>query len=187
MERKIKKMFLNYAIPILCYVLVGILFIGGFILQPNNNAFTFTIFGFAAILFYNLVIQYSIRSFILDGLLFSLLTLVFFMPSENIIVILRNLNWFILIGVLAFSISYYEKKVWYKASKVWTIISWFIGFIIVYLIMSFLNIYVYQLYYIDERIGLLFYVKEAVKIGGVLGLGIGLGNIVLQTFSKNNI
>ena len=73
MERKIKVMLLNVAVPTFCFILLGALLIGGFILQPNNTLFTFTIFGFAAILFYNLLIQYGIKSFILLGLLYTLL------------------------------------------------------------------------------------------------------------------
>jgi hypothetical protein len=187
MTRKMKIMLLNIVIPTLCFVVLGLLFIGGFILQPSNTAFTFTIFGFAAILFYNLITQYAIRSFILNGLLFSLLALGILMPTTNILLNLRNLNWFILIGILAYSISYVEKKNWYKDSKIWVITSWFIGFICAYVTMTILNIYVYQFYQIDERFGLLFYMKQAMKIGGVLGLGIGLGNIVTQEFIKTNV
>ncbi|MFA7290390.1 MAG: hypothetical protein WC055_16060, partial [Melioribacteraceae bacterium] len=65
--------------------------------------------------------------------------------------------------------------------------SWFIGFICVYVIMAILNIYIYQFYQVDGRFGLLFYIKQAIKIGGLLGLGIGLGNIVTQEFSKTNV
>ena len=187
MEYKIKTVLLNIAVPTFCYILLGALLIGWFILQPNNTLFTFTIFGFAAVLFYNLIIHYDIKSFILLGLLFTLLVLISFMHATNIIKNIRNINWFILIGVLAFSISYLEKKKWYKDSKAWVISSWFFGFICVYLLMAVLNIYVYQFMHIDERFGLLFYAKQSIKIGGVLGFGIGLGNFLTQLLSKINI
>ena len=187
MERKIKIMLFNVAIPTLCFILLGLLLIGVFILQPTVTLFTFTIFGFAAILFYNLIILYGVRSFILFGILYTLLVLAIYMQSTNILINIRNINWFILIGVLAFSISYFEKKSWYKNSKIWVITSWFLGFICVYLLMAVLNIYIYQFYHIDERFGFLFYAGQAIKIGGILGFGIGLGNLITQSFSKTNI
>jgi hypothetical protein len=90
-------------------------------------------------------------------------------------------------GVLAFSISYLEKKKWYKDSKVWIISSWFFGFMCVYLLIAVLNIYVYRSIHIDERFGHLFYAKQYIIKGGVLGLGIGLGNYIIQLFNKTNI
>jgi len=84
-------------------------------------------------------------------------------------------------------LKFMEKKKWYRDSKVWIISSWFLGFICVYLLMTVLNIYIYQFYPIDERFGLLFYAKQSIKIGGVLGFGIGLGNFIVQLLSKTNI
>ena len=182
MEPKIKTLLVQIAIPVICYLIFGILFIGMFVIQPSNSLFTFTIYGFAAILFYNLIIHYGIRHFLLLGALFAILMLIIFKPSADIIVDLRNFTWYVVIGVLAYAISYYEKKNWYKQSQVWTASVWFIGFICVYIIMAVLNIYLYRLYHVNERFTVFFYIGQSIKLGGVLGAGIGLGNWITKTF-----
>ncbi|MBX3009749.1 MAG: hypothetical protein KF816_17120 [Melioribacteraceae bacterium] len=183
-------MLINIIIPTIFFVVLGIFFVGGFIIDPRNTLFTFTIYGFAAVLFYNLIIRYSVLTFILFGLLFSLLALVIFKPTVNIMMNIRNINWFILIGIMAYIISRLKKRGYYKDSIVKVIVSWFIGFIVVYVTMTVLNIYIYQFYQVDERIGLLFYLKQAIKLGSILGIGIGFGIIVAQSLNNstgNNI
>lgn len=182
-----KLIFIKIAIPTMCFIVLGILFLGIYILQPNNTAFFFTIYGFAAVLFYYLVIHYGNRIFVLLGLLFSLIILVILKPTTNIIINIRNINWFILIGVMVFIISHYEKRGYYKNSNGRVIISWLIGFICVYVTMTLMNIYVYQFYQLDERFGLFYYMKQAIKISCVLGVGIGLGNVITQSFGNNFI
>jgi len=60
-------MILNVAIQTLCYIVIGLLFIGSIILYPKNTAFTFTIFGFTAILLYNLANYNGSKKFLIRG------------------------------------------------------------------------------------------------------------------------
>lgn len=186
MKLKIKTMLIEIAIPTLCFVLLGLLFIGDFIIQPDNSLFFFTIYGLSAILFYNLIIHFGIRSFVLLGILFSLLMLLIFKPTTNILVNLRNINWFILIGILSYIISQFEKKGWHKSSMMLTVTSWFVGFILLYVIMALLNIYVYNFYKIGGEVGLFFYLRQSIKLGGVLGIGIGFGELITQSMKQSS-
>ena len=47
--------------------------------------------------------------------------------------------------------------------------------IAVYLVMTLFNVYVFNFYRINEQISLSYYISQAIKMGGILGLGIGLG------------
>ena len=53
--------------------------------------------------------------------------------------------------------------------------------------MTILNIFVFGLYPLDERIALWLYLKQAVKIGGTLGIGIGLGKFIGDYIFKEKI
>ena len=43
--------------------------------------------------------------------------------------------------------------------------------------MSILNLFVFGFYPVNERITVLLYLKFSVRIGGTLGLGLGLGQL----------
>ncbi len=184
MKNKTSSMILQLLLPTLVFIILGLVVLGDFVLQPNNTLFTFTIFGFSAVLFYYLIVEYNIRTFVLIGLLFTILMLAIFLQTPNILINIRNLNWFFLIGVLSYLISKIKKTNWYLDSKIWVSISWFLGFIVIYLIMLLLNIYVYQFYNVDERFTFSFYIQQALKIGGVLGVGLCWGFLLTQSIRE---
>ena len=84
----------------------------------------------------------------------------------------------LLIGLLSYYFTIIKKKERYLKSKAWIISYWLFGFIILYVVMSFLNIYMFGFYPVDERYTVWLYLKQSVKIGGILGIGIGLGSLI---------
>lgn len=179
-KRKIN-IITQFLFPLVSFVALGLVFVGDYVIDPNNTLFTFTIFGFSAILFYNLIFYKGFKIFLLISILFTILFLVTLLPTSDLIRNLRNITWFISIGVLTFIISQIENKTWYKSSKVWIVASWFVGFVLVYIIMALQNIYIYHFYILDANYNLFFYISQSIKLGGLLGFGIGLGLLISRT------
>ncbi len=187
MQQNIKSIIVNAGIEIIVFILIGILALGSNIIVPNNTGFSFTIFGFAAVVFYYLLTGSGLKNFITLGTLLALLLVIIFKTSDDVLVLIRDFFWFPFIGAMVFVISLLEKKVWFNSTKLWIAAVWFLGFAAVYIIMGLLNIYIFGLYRISARINLFFYLSHAVKIGGVLGIGIGLGKILKVLFIKGKL
>jgi hypothetical protein len=175
---------LRIAITIVCSILLGLLVFGKYILIPNNTGFYYTIYGISAILFYYYRIKSSTKNYILLGTLYSILMIIIFQRSSHLLVLSRNFCWFLLIGLLSNYHAMAEKEEWYVKSKAWIITIWLAGFICVYAVMTFLNIFVYSYYPLNDRMTILLYFKQIVKIGGVLGFGIGLGQFLSGYFIR---
>jgi hypothetical protein len=108
-----------------------------------------------------------------------MLMIVVFQKSYNMLKLGRNIIWFILIGLLSYYLTVIEKKGWYLKSKAWIVSYWLFGFIIIYVVMSFLNIYVFDFWpIIKDRYPVWLWLKQSVKIGGTLGISIGLGSLI---------
>lgn len=171
-------------IEITIFIILGLLLLGYPVIFPDSTAFSFTIFGFSAIVLYHLRKHNNKKNFFLLGTLFSLFMVVVFKTNNGFIILLRNLIWFLLIGVLVNYLAVFESQEWFTASKLWRTASWFLGFIAVYAVMSLVNVYIFGLYRIGGHINLVFYLRQSVKIGGVLGLGLGIGNTLSTSFIK---
>lgn len=171
----------QFLFPLVFSELLGFAFIGDYIFYPNNTLFTFTVFGFSAILFYNLLSLKNLRDFILISILYTFLVIAILFSNSDLLKILKNISWFISIGILSFIISRIEHKSWYKNNNAWLIVSWFLGFVLVYIFMTLQNIYVYQFYPLDANYDLLYYIKQSIKIGSLIGLGIGFGFYLINT------
>ena len=184
MKDDIKIIIGQISIQIACFIIIGLLLIGIYIVKPNNTIFSFTIYGISAILFYRYCRRTNLKNFILLATLYSILMIVVFQRSYHILRLGRNICWFLLIGLLSYYFTIIEKKEWYLKSKSWIVSYWLFGFIIVYVVMSFLNIYVFGFYPVDERYTVLLYMKQSVKIGGTLGIGIGLGSLISSYIFK---
>lgn len=187
MQQNIKNILVKAGIEILVFILIGILTLGSNVIVPNNTGFSFTIFGFAAVVFYYLLTGSSLKNFITLGTLLALLLVIIFKTSDEALVLIRNFCWFPFIGLMVYYISLLEKKAWFKLSKLWIAAVWFLGFAAVYIVMALLNIYIFRFYGISARVNLFFYLSHAVKIGGVLGIGIGLGKLLEGLFIKGKL
>jgi hypothetical protein len=187
MNPDIRNTFLQIIIPIVCFILLGILAFGTYIIIPNNTGFYFTIFGITAILFYTFRKRNSIKNYILISAFFSILMIIIFLRSSHLLVLSRNFLWFILIGLLAHYIIILEKKPKYSYSKLWIIVFWLLGFLAIYAVMTFLNIFVYRYYPLIEPMNIWLYLKQVIKIGGVLGFGIGIGQFITRLLPKEKL
>jgi hypothetical protein len=187
MIKYIKLIIGQIVIQVASFIILGILLLGTYILDPNNSIFSFTIYGVSAILFYHYCRRYNLINFILIAALYSLLIIIAFQKTSHIVKLGRNISWFILIGLLTYSLTVIEKQEWYLKSKAWIISYWLFGFILVYIVMTILNIYVFGFYLVDEKYTFWLFLKQSVKIGGILGLGIGLGSLINSYIFKKNI
>lgn len=182
MKTNMKDLLIQIGIETVFFIIIGILFIGYFVIVPNNTGFSYTIFGFSAIIFYQLLINSNLKSYIFLGLLISLFLILVFKTNNHVLVFIRNLCWFLWIGIMIYILVFIGKKNWFGTTKLWIIVSWFLGFVSVYILMTLMNIYVFDFYKTDQRVTVYFYLKEAFKIGGILGIGIGLGNLISLLF-----
>ncbi|MFZ0453885.1 MAG: hypothetical protein WCE54_06800 [Ignavibacteriaceae bacterium] len=182
MKINIKDILIQIGIETLCFIIIGILLLGYFVIIPNNTGFSYTIFGFSAIIFYQLLVNSNIKSYVLLGMLFSIFIIIILKTNNNVLVFIRNLCWFLFIGVMIYYLSYIGKKNWFRTTKLWIIVSWFIGFVSVYILMTLMNIYIFEFYKTNHQLTTYFYLKQAFKIGGILGIGIGFGNLISLFF-----
>ena len=178
MKDDYKNLIGQISVPIVCFLIMGIILYGFYIFNPKFSAFSNIIYGLSAILFYNYCRLTGRKNFILLSALYSIIMIIIFQRTTHVLRFGRNLCWFILIGILAYIITDIEKKEWFLKSKAWIISSWLFGFIIVYIVMSILNIFVLGFYPMDVQFTFLLYLKQSVKIGGTLGFGIGLGHLI---------
>jgi hypothetical protein len=179
MKDDIKLIIGQISIQIASLFILGSFLFGIYIFEPKYFSFPYTIYGISAILFYKYCRWTTLKNFILLGLLYSILMIVVFQRSYHMLKLDRNIIWFILIGLLSYYLTVIEKKGWYLKSKAWIVSYWLFGFIIIYIVMSFLNIYVFDFWpIIKDRYPVWLWLKQSVKIGGTLGISIGLGSLI---------
>ncbi|MGE5400514.1 MAG: hypothetical protein ACM3S2_08930 [Ignavibacteriales bacterium] len=174
---------LQLFIQVFIFIFIGIIFLGIDVVLPFSTFFVFSLYGSSAIIFYYLLIKKGIFGLLAGGAILSILIILFFKPSTDIIVITRNLFWYLLIGIMVYSI----RKVENSKSNLFVIAAWFVSFILIYLMMAFLNVYIFKFYKINENITFIFYMIQAVKIGGILGFGIGIGKITTDFMFQRNL
>ncbi|MCU7499706.1 MAG: hypothetical protein HF300_16270 [Ignavibacteria bacterium] len=174
MENRNGQLALKIFIQVFVFLVIGIILLGSVVVRPSNSLFTFTLYGFSAVIFYYLMVNKGLKGLIIGGLFLVFILNVLFSQHFEILHFVRNLLWYILIGIMAFFISRNEKD----KPALYIVASWFAGFILVYIIMILTNIYVFSFYKLNEYTSVMFYILQAVKIGGVLGAGVGLGKIL---------
>jgi CDP-diglyceride synthetase len=117
MKENIRIITGQIAVQIACFIIIGIVLIGIYIIEPNNTIFSYTIYGITAILFYNYCRLNSKKNFILLATLYSILMIVIFHRSSNILRLGRNISWFILIGLFTYYLTVIEKKSGFVSQK----------------------------------------------------------------------
>lgn len=164
-------------------LVAGIIFIGSDVAKPSGSLFTFSLFGFSAIIFYSLPVRRGTKIFLGGGILLSAALIILFMYTSDALIILRNFLWFVLTGSLVYRIYTIEKG----KSALFMLTAWFGGFVLIYIVMVFLNIYLFGFYRMRDNVSLFIYLFQAMKIGGVLGLGLGLGKAASDILFQNNL
>ncbi|MGE5438714.1 MAG: hypothetical protein ACM3UR_02595 [Bacteroidota bacterium] len=182
MENRNGQLALKIFIQVFAFLVIGILLLGSAVANPSTTLFTYSMYGFSAVIFYHLLVNKGIKGLITGGLFLVFMLNVLFSQHFEILHFVRNLLWYILIGIMAFFISRNEKD----KPALYIVASWFAGFILVYIIMILTNIYVFSFYKLNEDTSVLFYILQGVKIGGVLGAGVGLGKILADFLFQGN-
>jgi hypothetical protein len=184
MKTDAKALLTQIGIQAACLLIIGVLVFGKNIFVPSITSFSYTIYGLAAILFYNYCLRNNTRNYILLCLIYSILMIIIFQKSTHILRLVRNLCWYLFIALLSYYLTIIEQKEWYLRSKAWIVSSRLFGFIGLYLIMIILNIFVFGFYPLYDHITFWVYLKQAVKIGGTLGIGIGAGIFIGDWFFR---
>jgi len=184
MKIDLKEVSLQIIFKFICIELLGVLFIGDFIFDTANTMFTYTIFGVSTIVFYHIIKKWGVSDFLLAGSVYSVIVIVIFMPTTIVIGLFRNVMWFVSIGAMNYGGYKLESKKQFNDSNLKQFGYWFAAFIAVYLFMLCLNLYVFGLYRIDEYETAFMYFRQAIKIGGVLGIGTGIGIIFQKRFTN---
>lgn len=183
MKKKNEHIIVHILIQLFFLLIVGVILLGPSVIIPSNTFFAFSLYGFSAVIFYYLIVNHGLRIFLLLGTLLSIILIAVFKPSTDISVLMRNFLWYFLIGLLVIFINKLVKN----KSRVFIIASWFAGFAIVYILMTFMNVFIFGLYKTNENITFLFYIRQAIKVGGILGIGIGIGEIVAGSLFQNDL
>lgn len=182
MENRKGQPALKIFIQVFVFLVVGIILLGSAVARPSNTLFSFSMYGLSAVIFYYLLVNKGLKGLITGGALLVLILNVIFKPGIELLPVIRNLLWYILIGIMTFIIYKNEKD----KPALYIAASWFGGFILVYLIMSFMNMYVFSFYKLNDYSTVFFYIRQSVKIGGVLGAGIGFGKILADFLMRSD-
>jgi hypothetical protein len=114
------------------------------------------------------------------GIIIALFFMLSWFDRDSFMIIFRNAFWFVLIGAAV----YYSRSLisisHLKSLKIGPILLWMVAFILVYAIMAILDVYVFDTYVTLRNQDLLFYLKQALKVGGLLGFGIGAGYQIMK-------
>ena len=158
-----------------CFLLMGYFVFDKVIFDIETTGIYFSLFGIFLIVMFNLLEYRNATDFLIVGILLTIISVILFFENSDLLTILRNSLWFILLALGSFTI--------------WRILAlqqfrnlafgYFSIFIIVgvgiYLFMTLFNVYIFRFYRLNEQIGFSFYITLAIKTGGILGFGIGLG------------
>jgi hypothetical protein len=182
---KVKKALAYFISEICCFAVIGYILMGSSIFQFNSTAIFFTIFAITAILLFTILEIWTIREFIYLGILISLFIVYVWSRNKSLPEIIRNSLWFITIGGFTW-ISHKVMKSWNPQKlRFVPLVVWIISFNCIYLIMLLFNLYIFRFYRITEDFTFVFYLKQALKYGTVVGLSIGLGYFLAEIIIKD--
>lgn len=170
---------------ICCFAIIGYILPGPAIFKFDSTARFFTIFGITAILLFTVLEFWNVREFIYLGLLVSLFIVFAWSRNKPFLEIIRNSLWFITIGTFTW-VSHKIMKSWNPQKlTIIPLVVWIISFNCIYFIMLFFNLYIFRFYRISGDLTFIFYLKQALRYGTVIGLSIGLGYILADFIIKN--
>jgi len=178
---KIKAAVISIVIELVCFSLIGWLFAGMYIFNIHTTVFTYIIFGTSSILLINIIEYFSLRHFVFAAFLFAFIFITAYYRSYMPVALVRNLLWFVLIGVSIYISAGFLNKQKYKTRKFLGAAVWMINFALVYLVMTLINTYIFD-YYNPEFINR--FLIMAFNMGTSMGLGIGIGYEISRKFVK---
>jgi hypothetical protein len=175
---KTKKALIFFISELCCFAIIGYILMGPAIFQFNSTAIFFTIFGVTAILLFTILEFWTIREFIYLGLLISLFIVFIWSRNKSFLEIIRNSLWFIAIGIFTW-LSQKIIRSWNPQKlSIIPLVVWIISFNCIYLIMLLFNLYVFRFYRISGDLTFVFYLKQSLKYGTIIGVSIGLGYLL---------
>ena len=182
MNQLVKDSIINIAIELVCFVALGFLLVSSQVINPSNTIFSFTIFGFTAVILFNLLESQNNRAFVYAALGFILLFLILWFKDETMSLLIRNTLWFLFISGLTFISWNIMQRDDIRKSYIFPVFVWIVSFAFVYIFMTLINIYVFSFYHLNESITVTFYLLQAIKIGSILGGGFVIGTIIVKVF-----
>ncbi len=189
MERQMVRYAISVVLEVICLLAIGALFLTPQILNPRTTDFTFTIFGICAVLMFNALRFEPRKTLLYLTLIATFIALILGFKNSNVVAMIRNVLWFCFIGGSTYLISRILGSHAARNSKILAVIVWTVSFALVYLVMTFLNIFVFGFYHIGflfegAKINAMWYFVRAIEIGGLLGFGIALGFIAAALVEK---
>ena len=183
MERQMARYLTGVILEVICFLAIGALILTPQIFNPHNTYFTFTIFGICAVFMFNALRFEPRKVLILVAVIILLASYIFAFRNSTLTLAIRNLLWFLLIVGSAYITSKAVRHPSMGNTSVLGLVLWTGAFALIYLVMTFLNIFVFRFYpigveYERETISASWYFARALRVGAVLGFGIGIGFVV---------
>jgi hypothetical protein len=186
MSNKYVNLTVDSIIQAIIFILLGIAVLGIYVLESGNTLFTYTLFGIAAILFEIIFKLRNLRDFIFICAFIAIFIIVVFLPSNDFQIVLRNFLWFLLIGVFVYANNKFRLRVKWGRTKSGIVAFYLLGILAVYIIGTLINVFVFGSFALISVSNLWYYLSNAIKTGGVLGFGLGLGKIItIKPTAKN--
>lgn len=182
---KAKEALVYFISEICCFAIISYILLGPAMFQFSSSAKFYAIFGITAILLFTILEIWTIREFIYLGIMISLFIVYIWSRNSTFPEIIRNSLWFVTIGVFTW-ISHKVMKSWNSLRlKVVPLAVWIISFNCIYLIMMVFNLYIFRFYRLTGDLTFVFYLKQSLKYGTVIGLSIGLGYLLAGIIIRN--
>jgi hypothetical protein len=186
MNHPINVSLVNIIIEFAALVATGTLFLSVQILNPHNTIFSYTIFGLTAIILFNSLQYQGKRVFIYLAPTLMLVSLMAWFKIGEISLLVRDVLWFVLISVATFMSWSLLKKSTTSKINILPIVIWVIAGVIVYFLMTMMNIYVFGAYRLNDVITSGYYISQALKFGSTLGAGIGAGVAIVYIYRRSD-
>lgn len=178
MANKIADIAFDSFVQAVIFILLGIAALGIYVVESSNTLFTYTLFGAAAIIFDAVFKLRNLRDFIFISAFIAIFLIVVFIPSNDIKDILRNLIWFVLVGAFVYLYNTQRLKIRWGRTKPGIVAFYVLGFLLIYILMTLMSYFIFNTYVLSGSASIGYYILQAVKIGGILGFGLGIGRIL---------
>ncbi len=182
--RSFRRFITAVVIEAICIIVVGYFALNPEIVNPDSSAFSFTIFGLIGALLYNSLDSETRKIFLSLSTVVTLLLLSFWFENDTFISTSINILWFVLIGGLAFVTWKLLQAENIRNSLFLPLIVWLASWIAVYLVMTFLDIYVLAPRQLTTDVTASWYFLRGIGSGAILGLGMGVGFVLTRVLVR---